>query len=505
MNKHRFSILRILILGLIAAAGCKPWSDPALEPPPGMREMRGVWVATVVNIDWPSKPGLSVDEQQREMLVILDRAKELKLNAIVLQVRTSCDAFYPSDLEPWSEYLTGQQGKPPEPFYDPLQMWIAEAHSRGLELHAWFNPFRARHPAAKTDAPNHISKSHPELVKQYGKYQWLDPGEPAAREHTLKVFRDVVHRYDIDGVHMDDYFYPYPEKGVDFPDDPSWQRYQKSGGKLSRADWRRQNINELIQKLYETIKDEKKHVKFGISPFGIWKPGNPPVVQGFNQYESLYADARLWLNKGWCDYYTPQLYWRISATSQPYKGLLDWWIGENKLGRNIYPGIAPYRVGNTQQNWPPQEIIEQIEATRARYPQASGTVHFSMKTLMTDRNGVAPLLREGPYKFDALMPASPWLDNDPPPQPQLTATPDGRGGAHLSWKSRGKGEDLWLWAVYIRRGGEWELNVLPGHINHLDVSQDTVTRKISAVALSAVDRNGNESRRRVVEIKQDEK
>src|SRR5438128_2395687 len=331
-----------LIVIAMAMCGCSPWVDPKLEPPPAMREMRGMWVATVTNIDWPSKPGLSCEEQQKEMIAILDRARELKFNAIILQVRTSCDAFYPSDLEPWSEYLTGQQGKPPEPFYDPLAMWIEQAHARGLELHAWFNPFRARHPAAKSDSPQHISKTHPELVKQYGKYQWLDPGEPAAREHTLKVFRDVVHRYDIDGVHIDDYFYPYPEKGVDFPDEASWQRYQKSGGKLSRADWRRQNINDLIEKTYAMIKQEKPHVKFGISPFGIWKPGFPAAVAGFNQYDSLYADAKLWLNKGWCDYFTPQLYWRISATSQPYKGLLDWWISENSKGRNIYPGLAPY-------------------------------------------------------------------------------------------------------------------------------------------------------------------
>ena len=237
---HLFGILLAFMASpLEAAHAVKP--DLTAVPPKPMREFRGVWVATVANMDWPSKPGLSTDEQQREMIAILDRARELKFNAIILQVRTSCDAFYPSELEPWSEYLTGQQGKAPEPFYDPLKMWIEQAHARGLELHAWFNPFRARHPAATTNAANHISKTHPEWVKQYGKYQWLDPGEPATREHTLRVIRDVVAKYDVDGVHFDDYFYPYPEKGEDFPDEASWQRYQKSGGKLSRADWRRSN------------------------------------------------------------------------------------------------------------------------------------------------------------------------------------------------------------------------------------------------------------------------
>ena len=499
--KHSFLIL----VAMLAVGGCTPWSDPKLEPPPALREMRGVWVATVTNIDWPSKPGLSSDEQQREMIAILDRAKELKFNAIILQVRTSCDAFYPSELEPWSEYLTGQQGKAPEPFYDPLKMWIEQAHARGLELHAWFNPFRARHPAATTNAANHISKTHPEWVKQYGKYQWLDPGEPAAREHTLRVIRDVVAKYDVDGVHFDDYFYPYPEKGEDFPDEASWQRYQKSGGKLSRADWRRSNINELIEKVYTMIKEEKPHVKFGISPFGIWKPGYPAAVQGFNQYESLYADAKLWLNKGWCDYFTPQLYWRISATSQPYKGLLDWWIGENTKGRHIWPGIAPYRVGNRQQNWPPEEIVEQIEATRARWPKASGNIHFSMKPLMTDENSVAKMLRETVYAQDALMPASPWLDNEAPKQPELIATSDGRGGASLSFKARGKAEDVWLWALYYRSGGIWRMQVLSGNVNHFDLKQETATKQISIVAIAAVDRNGNESKRRVVEMKGEEK
>jgi len=494
----------LIFVALLVVGGCTPWQDPKLEPPPALREMRGVWVASVVNIDWPSKAGLSTDEQQREMIAILDRAKELKFNAIILQVRTSCDAFYPSDLEPWSEYLTGQQGKAPEPYYDPLKMWIEQAHARGLELHAWFNPFRARHPAATTDAANHISKTHPEWVKQYGKYQWLDPGEAAAREHTLKVFRDVVRRYDVDGIHIDDYFYPYPEGKEDFPDEQSWQRYQKSGGKLSRADWRRQNINELIEKTYAMIKETKPQVKFGISPFGIWKPGYPAAVQGFNQYESLYADAKLWLNRGWCDYFTPQLYWRISATSQPYNGLLDWWIGENTKGRHIWPGIAPYRVGNRQQNWPPQEIADQIEATRARSPKASGNIHFSMKPLMDDKNGVAPLLRETVYTSDALMPASVWLDNEAPKQPELIANWNGSGGVSLSFKAK-KEEDVWLWAVYYRSGGIWRMQVLPGNVNHFDLKQETATKQISVVGISAVDRCGNESKRRVVEMKGEEK
>src|SRR5688572_3442339 len=320
MTKHNF----LIVVAMLAVCGCTPWSDPKLEPPEALREMRGVWVASVVNIDWPSKPGLSTDEQQREMLAILDRAKELNLNAIVLQVRTSCDAFYPSELEPWSEYLTGKQGQPPEPFYDPLKMWVDEAHKRGIELHAWFNPYRARAGAATSEpSPRHVSKTNPSIVKSFNEWQWLDPGEPAAQDLTFNVFLDVLKRYDVDGIHIDDYFYPYPSylekpapttgpttkpttqpttgpatttapaEKADFPDEPSWNKYKASGGTLSRADWRRQNVDVLIERIYKGIKREKPHVQFGISPFGIAKSGVPSTVKpGFNQYEELYADAQ---------------------------------------------------------------------------------------------------------------------------------------------------------------------------------------------------------------------
>ncbi len=341
----------------------------------------------------------------------------------------------------------------------------------------------------------------------------MDPGEPAAREHTLKVVADLVRRYDIDGIHIDDYFYPYPIGTTDFPDDPSWNRYKNSGGKLSRPDWRRDNINQLIEKIYSTIKSEKPHVKFGISPFGIWQPGYPPSVKGFNQYASLYADAKLWLNKGWCDYFTPQLYWRISATSQPYKDLLDWWISENKSGRHIYPGLAPYRVANGNQNWPASEIVDQIEATRQRYPQASGHIHFSMKSLLNEKNGVAKALYNGPYANDALIPASKWLDNDPPPAPFTPHFPHIRlfemtlpNSMSIDWETEAKGDDRWLWAVYIRRDTTWMTQILPGHMNHLVVVNDSnVIGKINAIAVSGIDRCGNESRRMFIEVKENQK
>jgi uncharacterized lipoprotein YddW (UPF0748 family) len=296
------------ILAVVLAFGACSWrqrSDAfAASPPPPPREFRGTWIATVSNIDWPSKPGLSTDAQKSELIQLLDRAKNLKLNAVILQVRPACDAFYVSTIEPWSEYLTGRQGLAPDPGYDPLEFAVAAAHSRGLELHAWFNPFRAGHPSAKSPASsNHVSRRYPKLVKKYGSYLWLDPGEQVAQDYSTTVILDVVKRYDIDGVHLDDYFYPYQvanAKGglIDFPDDASWDRYQAAHGTLERNDWRRENVNRFIRNLYIRIKKEKRWVKFGISPFGIWRPGNPPKIAGLDAYDHLYADSRKWILNG---------------------------------------------------------------------------------------------------------------------------------------------------------------------------------------------------------------
>ncbi|MBA3467147.1 MAG: family 10 glycosylhydrolase, partial [Gemmatimonadaceae bacterium] len=274
MTKARTDFLAC-ILSLAASVACNAQSpaskaDSFTTPPALARELRGVWVASVSNIDWPSKPGLSTADQQRELLTILDRCAELKLNAVILQVRPGADALYASELEPWSEYLTGAMGKAPDPYYDPLEFAVTEAHKRGLELHAWFNPYRARHPSARSPiSSGHLSVTRPDLVKKYGTHLWMDPGEPDVREHTRRVILDVVKRYDIDAVHLDDYFYPYKERDsagntIDFPDGRSWGRYVASGGALVRDDWRRNNVDQLVQELYRGIRATKPHVKFGI-------------------------------------------------------------------------------------------------------------------------------------------------------------------------------------------------------------------------------------------------
>ena len=502
-------VLLVVVLGSCAKNRDQRAMDPSLEPPQAPREFRAAWVATVANIDWPSRRGLSVEDQKKELLAILDKSVELNLNALIVQVRPAADALYASELEPWSEYLTGEQGKAPEPFYDPLKMWVEEAHQRGIELHVWLNPYRARHPSARApDAAGHVANTRPEIVKKFYGYEWIDPGEEAAAKHTVDVFMDVVKRYDIDGVHMDDYFYPYPDylkdprtkEQHDFPDEPSWRAYQERGGKLSRADWRRDNVNRLVETLYEKIKGRKKHVLFGISPFGIARPGEPPEVKSsFDQYEKLYADAKLWLNKGWCDYYTPQLYWPVESP-QPYPALLDYWIAQNHKKRHVWPGNFTSKVADGGATaWTKEELVRQIEVTRSR-PGASGNVHFSMKALMRNAGGVADALKSGPYAEPALVPATRWLDGKAPGTPAVRVNRSESGGAATVEIKPAKGEAARVWAVYVKYGETWKMKVVPGGKLSIEVEERPEIGPIRVVAVSAVDRNGNESRRAVVKL-----
>jgi uncharacterized lipoprotein YddW (UPF0748 family) len=403
----RFALAAAL-LGAVPVLAGEPIPAPRMVPD---REFRGVWVATVANIDWPSRRGLPAEEQKRELVAMFDRFRELNFNAVVLQVRPMCDALYQSELEPWSEYLTGEQGK--DPGYDPLAFAVAEAHKRGLELHAWFNPYRAWSPSARSKpAAGHLVKARPDLAKPYGKHHWLNPTHPEVQRHSLAVVLDVVKRYDIDGVHMDDYFYPYPERTdagaeVPFPDDDTWDAYRAAGGKLCRDDWRRQAVNEFVRKQYEEVKKLKPHVKVGISPFGIWRPGHPTGIAGFDQYAKLYADAKLWLNEGWVDYFTPQLYWPIGQEQQSFPKLLDWWARENTRGRHVWPGLATYRAANSHKGWTAGEVAEQIRITREG--ESPGTIHFSARSILRNTNGVADVLKRV-YAKPAQVPEMPWLE-----------------------------------------------------------------------------------------------
>ena len=467
-------------------------SQQADMPPPAPREFRAAWVATVDNIDWPSKRTLTTDQQQAEMRSILDLAQRMNLNALVLQVRPSADALYPSSIEPWSEYLTSKQGRAPEPNYDPLAMWIHEAHDRGLELHAWINPYRAWHPSAKGKPANKfIGVTRPDLVKTYGTLKWLDPGEPDAQQQTLDVVQDLVKRYELDGIHIDYYFYPYRQnnsKGalIPFPDEPSWKRYKNSGGNLTRANWRRKNVDLMIQRMHKTIHATKSWVRFGISPFGIYRPGVPKGIDAqMDQYDHLYADALKWLQNGWCDYFTPQLYWPINQKPQSYPVLLDWWISRNRHYRHMWPGNYASQVGLSDK-WNAQEIVDQIEITR-KSPGAGGNVHFSMKAFLKNYKNLTDALVAGPYARPALVPASPWLDRHAP-SPVEAKVSDGR----LTWTA--SGDDNWLFAVYMKTGGKWQfVKALP-----LEARSWEIPARAEAVAISVLDRVSNESSRVVL-------
>jgi uncharacterized lipoprotein YddW (UPF0748 family) len=456
----------------------------SLVPPAPQREFRAAWIATVGNSCWPSKPGLPVAQQKAELIAILDRAAVLKMNAVIFQVRPACDALYDSKIEPWSEYLNGEQGRAPSPYYDPLSFAITEAHRRGLELHAWFNPFRARHfqKVSPAFAPNHISRTHPELVRSYAKYLWLDPGEPAVRDYSRRVVMDVLQRYDVDGIHFDDYFYPYHESNsqgdIPFPDDASWKKYGASSG-LSRGDWRRRNVDVFMEQMYRAIKAEKPRVKFGISPFGIWRPKNPPSISGFDAYEEIYCDSRKWLREGWCDYIAPQLYWGIEPPKTSFTTLLGWWESENVKRRHVWAGMDSLKVGG---KWEPTEIINQIGVTR-RYANA-GHIHWSVMALMRNAALDTALMQQA-YQQPALIPACPWLDATPPAAPKLSVSKTAKS-VRIQWQNTAT-EQLANWLVQTRANGEWSTQIFPA--GRLDFSLDKSAPEI--ISVRAVDRVGN--------------
>lgn len=457
------------------------------EPP---REFRGVWVATVDNINWPSRPGLPVEQQKRELRGLIQAAARARCNAIIFQIRPACDALYASPYEPWSEYLTGAIGRAPRPGWDPLALAVQEAHACGLELHAWINPFRARHRTNRTPpAANHVMRRRADWVRAYGEEQWLDPGEPEARSHVLAVVRDVVRRYDVDGLHMDDYFYPYPIKGagqrvVDFPDDASWRRHGEGRGWSSRADWRRANVDTFVQQLYATVKAEKPWVKVGISPFGIWRPGHPRGVVGLDAYGVLYADARRWLREGWLDYVSPQLYWRRDAPGQRFDDLLAWWAEQNALGRHVWPGLNASRVIEVgERSWPAGEILGQIASVR-RQAGASGQALYHARAAL-DPGGLGRALTRA-YDGLALVPQTPWLRSSSAAAqaPRLVLRDDGRE-TRVEWSPLGERPRFWL--ARCRRAGRWSAYVVGGDRSVLPLGGGS---PVDLVAVCAIDGSG---------------
>ena len=464
--------------------GAQNYLPSNLTPPPVAREFRAAWISSVGENSWLNGlTGKSSAEQKAALLAMLDRAAQLKLNAVIFQVRPSCDALYASSLEPWCEHLTGTQGRAPAPFYDPLAFAIAEAHKRGLELHAWFNPYRARHADARSPiAPNHISRTRHDLVRSYGKYLWLDPGERDVQDYSLSVVMDVVKRYDVDAVHFDDYFYPYREKDsagreVDFPDNVSWKKFGANSG-LSRADWRRDNVNDFIQRANRSIHAAKPWVKFGISPFGIWRPGFPAQIKGKDAYTELYADARKWINYGWADYFAPQLYWHTDTKEQSFPVLLKWWNDQNLQRRHLWPGLDATKVGNDR--WKPEELAQQIRFTRQL--NSPGQIFWGMKNLMPNQSGLAEKITRDIYPSPALVPATAWLATSAPPaRPALTAIPE-KNFMKLTW-SKTDGAEVRAWILQRRQNGVWLTDILPGTRTSCEL-----TRQPDAIAITAVDR-----------------
>ncbi len=394
------------------------------------REFRAAWIATVSNVDWPSNKNLSPEAQRAELVAMLDSQKKLGMNAVILQVRNACDAVYQSDIEPWSEWLTGQQGY--SPGYDPLVFAIEECRKRSLEIHAWFNPYRAVTDATRASiAPNHVSKTHPEWIRSYGNLRILDPGIPAVRDYVNNIVMDVLRRYDVDGIHFDDYFYPYPQTGIVLNDNDTFNRFDR--GFTNKADWRRNNVDLLVEMVSENIKKTKPWVKFGISPFGIWqnKASSPDGsnTKGLESYSAIYSDSKYWLEQNWIDYVAPQLYWKIGHSAADFTALAPWW-NANANGRHVYVGYAVYKTDTDWQD--PNEIADQIKIARS-FQNINGSVFFSAKTLKNNPLGVNQSIKVI-FQNLSLPPTMPWKDDVPPAAPiNLMAQLQPDSKVKLSW------------------------------------------------------------------------
>jgi uncharacterized lipoprotein YddW (UPF0748 family) len=369
-------------------------------------ELRAVWVATVSNIDFPAKPTVNSDIQKQEFIRLADMHKNNGMNALVVQIRPATDAFYPSPYEPWSQWLTGTQGQPPVPYYDPLKFMIEETHKRGMEFHAWMNPYRAVFNVnGSSIAPAHITNVHPEWFLTYGDKRFFDPGNKDAQKYVTAVVRDVVSRYPVDAIHFDDYFYPYRINGKEFPD---WSSFNKYGKGMTKDDWRRSNTDSIILMLSKAIKEENKKCQFGISPFGVWRnadkdPLGSNTKAGQTNYDDLYADILLWLRNDWIDYVAPQLYWEIGHPLADFETLINWW-NNNSYGKNCYIGIGIYRAGSNAAWKDKTQLPRQIEMLRSK-PNINGMIFYNSNTFQKNPNGWNDSLRLNYFQYPVSTPA----------------------------------------------------------------------------------------------------
>jgi uncharacterized lipoprotein YddW (UPF0748 family) len=404
------------------------------------REMRAAWIATVANIDWPSQRNLTSKAQREEMRAMLDGLAKNNINAIVLQIRPTADAFYPSALEPWSHWLTGKQGLKPNPYYDPLQFVIDEAHKRCIEVHVWLNPYRVTN-SEKLDvlSKDHLYYKNKDLFVKYGGKHYFDPGLDETRDFLNRVVEDVVERYDVDAIHFDDYFYPYRVANEEFPDEASFRNNPRGFAPNQKDDWRRNNVNLVIAELQQTIKSLKPWVEFGISPFGVWRndtvdPRGSATRAGVQNYDDLYADILKWLKEGTIDYVVPQLYWEIGKKVADYEVLAKWW-SENSYGKNLYVGLYASQLGSTEAPaaWRKgNELIRQLNMNK-QYPQIDGEVYFSAKGFLKNKQNLNDSLQRNHYKYPAICPVNRNIQGEASAQPQNIRVVKDGSEAYLIW------------------------------------------------------------------------
>ncbi len=435
---HRFILFMVCCLlfaaSLLTTADCQP-----------KYEFRAAWIATVVNTDWPSKKGLPVIQQKQEFINMLSMLQGMGMNAVIVQIRPAADAFYPSNYEPWSEWLTGVQGLPPEPYYDPLQFMIEEAHKRGMEFHAWLNPYRAVFDIRSSSvSSSHITKQHPEWFLTYGSKRYFNPGLPAVMDYVTRIVRDVISRYDIDAVHMDDYFYPYRITGKEFPDEGIYRKYSRG---LAKDNWRRSNCDSIIKRIHDAILEVNPMVKFGISPFGVWRnadtdPEGSDTKGGQTNYDDLYADILLWLKKGWIDYVAPQLYWEIGHRLCDYETLLGWWAAHS-YGKHVYIGHGIYRtIESPTAAWRnPKELPNQIKLLRDN-AYIQGSIFFSAANFNYNPNGWNDSLANNYYKYPAIIPPMAWVDTVPPLRPVIKNLSDSKSGNEKNFIVQGESDNI---------------------------------------------------------------
>ena len=426
---------------------------------PQKREFRAVWIATVANIDYPKKVSskkVAIEEQYKNLL---DQYEKLGFNAVVFQVRPAGDAFYPTALAPWSAYLTGEQGRGPIPEFDPLEFMVKEAHSRGMEFHAWFNPLRATmNLDSSALSLKHVYFQHPNWMVRYGRRYYLNPAMPEVRQHVVDVVAEVVEKYDIDGVHFDDYFYPYPKKGYEYPDSTDFKFYGASYN--NREDWRRDNVNKLVESLSERIKELKPHIKFGVSPFGVWRnkkkdPFGSDTRAGVTSYDDLYADVVHWMRLGWIDYVAPQIYWNIGYELADYATLADWWAIQTGEC-NLYIGHAAYKVGeNKVEAWhEADEMAKQIFFNRSN-TKIGGSIYFSSRSILKNPLGLKDTLRSF-YASPALLPETESLGLTKQAAPNLRRIRRKQGDVRLKWKlaKRDEKKPPFYYVIYRFEGRE---------------------------------------------------